>query len=310
MLEQESESSPIPSGASRPTEPQDQVESSEYRRLALIVEYDGSDYAGFQIQGDQPTIQGELEGSLTRFTGEALRVRGASRTDSGAHAKGQVVDFLTRSAHSVDRFPKALNYYLPESIKVLAARCVPLSFHSRKDATSRIYRYHILNRAWGSPLRRQTHFWVREALQVPAMSAAARRLVGTQDFRALAPGYPPEKNTVRRVYRWEVWEEEDTVIIESEANGFLKRQIRKANALLIQVGKGRYPENIVSDVLTGQLSAKEECAPVPAHGLCLMEVRYPAISHSNSGLGEYSSGPTGTELGVPPLLGGVDSGNA
>ena len=266
-----------------------------------MVEYDGSNYVGFQLQRDQPTIQGEIERSLAKFTGESIRVRGASRTDSGAHARGQVVDFLTRSAHPVERFPKALNYYLTDGIMVLTSKWVPLSFHSRKNATSRIYRYHILNRASGSPLRRQTHFWVSQELQVCKMSAAARRLVGVHDFRALAAGHPPEKSAVRRVYRWDVWKEEDTIIIESEANGFLRRQIRKANALLIQVGKGRYPETIISDVLNGQLPEKGECPPVPAHGLCLMEVKYPTISYSNCGPGEDSSDCIGRESGLKPL---------
>ena len=273
----------------------------------MVVEYDGSNYSGFQLQEDRPTIQGEIERSLAKFTGESIRVRGASRTDSGAHARGQVVDFLTRSAHPADRFPRALNYYLPEDIIVVAAECVPLGFHARKDATSRIYRYQILNRPSGSPLRRHTHFWVGEELQVCQMSAAARRLVGVHDFRALTAGLPLEKCAVRRVYRWDVWKEEDTVIIESEATGFLRRQIRKANALLIQVGKGRYPETVISDVLNGQLPEKGECPPVPAHGLCLMEVKYPTSSYSNCGSGKYSSDPTCSESGLNPLAASINA---
>ena len=239
---------------------------------------------GFQLQAGQPTVQGEIEKSLERFTGESIRIRGASRTDSGAHARGQVVDFLTQSALPVERFPKAMNYYLPEGIKVLAAQAVPLGFHARKEATSRTYRYHILNRTWGSPLRRHTHFWVRDELQVPKMSVAARGLVGTHDFRALATSHPLEKSAVRKVYRWDVWKQEDTVIIECEGNGFLRHQIRKANALLVQVGKGRYPESIIGDVLNGHVLWNDICAPVPVYGLCLMEVKYPTLDSACASL--------------------------
>ena len=160
-------------------------EGPEFRRLALIVEYDGSNYAGFQLQAGQATIQGEIEKSLSKFTGESIRIRGASRTDSGAHAKGQVVDFQTCSVHPVDHFPRALNYYLPRDVQVLNAYDVPMEFNSRRDAVSRTYRYYILNRDWPSPLLRHTHLWVREELRVSRMATAACSLVGRHDFRCV-----------------------------------------------------------------------------------------------------------------------------
>jgi tRNA pseudouridine38-40 synthase len=247
----------------------------EIRRLALVVEYDGSSYAGYQLQIGQATVQGEIEKSLTKFTGETIRIRAASRTDSGAHAKGQVVDFLTRSAHPVDYFPKALNSYLPKNIQVLRACRVPTEFNSRRDATSRTYRYHVLNRAWPSPLRRHTHLWVRDDLQVSRMADAAGSLKGSHDFRAFTSGYPPEVSMVRQVFHWEVWKEEDTIIIESEANGFLRHQIRRVNALLIEIGKGRLPESIISRALEGSFPGPDHCPSVPARGLCLIKVSYP-----------------------------------
>lgn len=247
----------------------------EPRRLALVVEYDGGRYAGFQLQSGQPTVQGELECGLERFTSERTRVRGASRTDSGAHARGQVVDFLTHSHHRVERFPAALNYYLPPDIKVQTAFRVDPEFNSRWDAISRTYRYSILNRPWPSPLRRHTHLWVKESLNVDGMAAAAQSLVGTHDFRPLALGYPEEKSATRTVLRWNVWREEDTVVIECEADGFLRHQIRRANALLIGVGKGKYPEAVTSEVLAGEQSELGARLSVPAYGLCLMKVTYP-----------------------------------
>ena len=230
---------------------------------------------GFQLQTGQPTIQGEIEKSLKRFTGETIRIRGASRTDSGAHARGQVVDFVTRSRHGVDIFPRALNHHLPRDIRVVQAYHMVAGFHSRRDAISRTYRYHILNRAWPSPLDRHTCFWVRDPLDAGSMTAAAQGFLGIHDFRALGVGHPAGLSAVRRVSRWDVWREEENVIIECEANGFLRHQIRRANAILIEVGKGRLPTEVVKDILEGGHQSKRELAPIPALGLCLMKVTYP-----------------------------------
>ena len=254
-----------------------EVDNHNIRRLALVVEYDGTNYKGFQLQAVHPTIQGEIESALVKFTGESIRVRGASRTDSGAHARGQVVDFLTASGHSLENFPKALNYYLPQDIKVKSASQVPLDFNSRRSATSRTYRYNILVAPWPSPLRRTTHYWIRQELLVADMAQAAKAFVGVHDFRALAAGHPKDKSAVRVAYRWDVWQEADTVIIECEANGFLRHQIRKANSILVQVGLGNYresPESAVSEGLKGEPANSVKAPILPPHGLCLMQVKY------------------------------------
>ena len=240
----------------------------------MIVEYDGTQYLGFQIQVEQPTIQGAIEQALTAFTREQIRIRGASRTDSGAHAMGQVVDFLTQTSYSVGKFPWALNYYLPPDIKVQAAFEVNPDFHSRKNAVSRIYRYSILNRTWQSPLGRDTQHWVREQLNMDTMSQAAQHLVGILDFRPLALGHPIEKSAVRQVMRWDVRREQETIIIECEATGFLKHQIRRANAILVEVGKGKWPASIVKDTLDNKLPEGLVWPSLPARGLCLMKVTY------------------------------------
>ena len=214
---------------------------------------------------------------MARFTGEAIGIRAASRTDSGAHAIGQMVDFPTFSVHPVETFPKALNYYLPPDIRVQAAYEVAPDFHSRRDAFSRTYRYQILNRYWPSALRRHTCFWVREWLDASEMTDAAQGLVGCHDFRPLATGHPVSKSAIRRVYRWDVWRDGDMVMIECEANGFLRHQIRRANALLVEIGKGRWSRDMVNDVLGGNPGGKVRWSSVPALGLCLMKVTYPAL---------------------------------
>jgi tRNA pseudouridine38-40 synthase len=244
------------------------------RRVALIVEYDGTHYAGFQLQSQQPTIQGEIELALNKFTGETVRIRAASRTDSGAHARGQVVDFLTTASYPLRYFPRALNYYLPPDIKVQSAYEMVPGFHSRRDASSRTYRYSILNREWPSPLERNSQHWVKEPLNVEKMDRAAQSLVGIHDFRPLAVGHPKDKSAVRNVIRWAVWREAEMVIIECQANGFLRHQIRRANAALVEIGKGRWSEEAIKDTLESALPEGVDWPSLPARGLCLMKVAY------------------------------------
>ncbi len=247
-----------------------------------MVEYEGANYAGFQLQARQPTIQGEIETALNRLTGESIRIRAASRTDSGAHALGQVVDFPTASQYPADTFLKALNYYLPADIRIQQAFEMRLDFHSRRDAASRVYRYQILNRPWPSPLRRREYHWIREPLQIEEMRRAAQDLVGRQDFRPLAPEHPPERSAIRTVYQWEVGGEADQVVIRCEANGFLRHQIRRANAVLVEIGKGKWPREAIKVILRNNAEAAPDEAPwaagsipsLPAHGLCLVEVTY------------------------------------
>ena len=276
------------------------MDNHNIRRLALVVEYDGTNYKGYQLQSGQPTIQGEIELALTKFTGETIRVRGASRTDSGAHAKCQVVDFLTGSGHPLESFPKALNYYLPQDIKVQSASQVSLEFNARRSATSRTYRYNVLVAPWPSPLRRTTHYWLRQELLVAEMNRAAQSFVGVHDFRALAAGHPIDKSAVRIVSRWDVWQEADTVIIECEANGFLRHQIRKANSILVQVGLGNYPESlspesVVSECLKEGPTNWMKAPILPSHGLCLTQVKYDSfLQKDGSGISE------GNEIGSSP----------
>ena len=184
-----------------------------------------------------------MEQAVARFTGQESRIRGASHTDSGVHAKGQVVDFLTSTQHALERFAPALNYHLPDDINVLEAYRVQEDFDSRRRALSRTYQYSILNRQAPSPLRRHTHLWIREGLDTEKMTEAAQFLVGVHDFRALAAGHPKDRSAVREVMRWEIEKSEDNIVIECEATGFLKQQIRKAHGILTSKGSGRLPVN-------------------------------------------------------------------
>lgn len=249
-------------------------EQGQVRRIALLVEYEGTRYNGFQLQANAPTIQGELEKAVKALTREDIRVRGASRTDAGAHARGQVVDFATCAGYPVDTFVKALNWHLPEDIKIRGGRETPFSFHARKSAVARMYRYTLLNSPWPSPLLRTTTCWVRYPLNIADMQEAASNLEGENDFSAFTTTLPAGRSPVRKVSSWTVREEGDLVHIDAEANGFLPYQIRRTNGLLADIGLGKAPTEAMKSALSGQSKTMEQRPSLPAKGLCLMHVKY------------------------------------
>ena len=248
--------------------------SIQQRRLALVVEYQGTNYHGFQLQHNHPTIQGELEQALYRLTGEEVRIRGASRTDSGAHARGQVIDFLTTASLSAEVFLRGLNYYLPPDIKVRGSYDADHDFHARKSALSRRYRYTFLNSPTPSPLMREFFQWVRDPLDVPLMNEAACALQGLHDFAPLAGALADGRTTVRDVLRWELWRDGDLVFMEAEANGFLPYQIRRTGSVLQEIGLGRLEPQALKSILANEIGVPAWCAVLPAKGLCLMSVEY------------------------------------
>jgi tRNA pseudouridine38-40 synthase len=239
-------------------------------RLLAIVEYDGTDFAGFQVQARSRTVQGELERSLHKITGEQFRMVGAGRTDTGVHASGQGAHFDTCWNKPIPILQRALNALLPNDIAVRSLVKVSDDFSARYSAKSRTYRYTILNRAIRSPLAERFTLWVREPLDAAAMNSAARLLIGQQDFGAF--GSPPRgDNTIREILRAQAIRSEDRVIIEIEANAFLYRMMRRLVGTLLLVGKGKLPPAEIRQVVAKKLRAGQS---VPPQGLCLIEVKY------------------------------------
>lgn len=240
------------------------------RRLLAIIEYDGTDYEGFQVQRGKRTIQGELERALHRITGEKIRVIGAGRTDTGVHASGQGVHFDTAWKNSNQVLQRALNAVLPTDLVIRSLVEVPHDFSARFSAERRTYRYTIWNHPIRSPLMARYAMWVAEPLDAEAMNAAAHHLIGKKDFGAF--GTPPRgDNSVREIYRASVTRNGERVIVEIEANAFLYRMVRRIVGTLLMVGKGTLSIEEFQQVVEKQRRAGEA---VPPNGLCLIQVKY------------------------------------
>jgi tRNA pseudouridine38-40 synthase len=245
-------------------------------KIVLTIEYDGTDYFGFQLQEnrpDQPTIQSELEEAIFRLTGERLRVAAASRTDTGVHAKGQVVSFRTQSSISLPYFLSGLNHFLPADIAVLKTSEVPESFHVMKDAISREYRYVILNRRTRPAINRCFVYQFAPDLDAEAMNEASRMLVGEHDMAGFTGTLGDRIKTVKKVSHAGVLRKGDLIVFSIEANSFLPHQIRNTVGSLIQVGQGKMNVNAFYDIIKNKQPGS--AGPrAPAKGLFLMRVNY------------------------------------
>jgi len=243
------------------------------RNIKLTVEYDGTDYAGWQVQPNERTIQEELEKAIGKATGAETRVTGSGRTDAGVHAEGQVANFFTGSALPPERMMHALNYYLPFDIAVIAASEVPLSFHARKDAVSKLYRYRILPCEVRRPLRSRYALLVRDKLDAEAMRRCADRVLGAHDFAAFASESFRYKSTVREVFRSELIRIGDELQFMIAADGFLYNMVRAIVGTLLDAGRGKLGPEQFQHLLV-ERDRSRAGATAPAHGLCIVSVDY------------------------------------
>lgn len=245
-------------------------------KLALVIEYEGTQYSGFQYQDNAPSIQEELEKAITKLTGEELRVAGAGRTDAGVHAEGQVVAFETSSGYSPDVFQKALNHYLPDEIAVKAAYGTSGDFDPRRMALSRWYRYTIDRGDTPSPLKRRINYHLSDKLDVDEMRVAASMFLGVHDFSCFATSLGNIKaSTFREVYMADVLQTGDTMVIDIKANSFLPHQVRRMAGSLIDIGKGILRPGDLASMLDGKCEDTASIRTLPSVGLCLLEVTYP-----------------------------------
>jgi tRNA pseudouridine38-40 synthase len=238
-------------------------------RYKARVEYDGTDFAGFQLQPNARTVQGELEIALARLAGgERIVVDGAGRTDTGVHASGQVIAFTYRGGVTGAVLQRAVNALLPRDVAIRDLRQAPDGFHPRHAARYREYRYTVWNGP-RSPLRERQALGVRRQLNIAAMADAASVFEGRHDFSAF--GGTTDRSPVRTVYAVRVRKEGRLVTIDVRANAFLRGQVRRMVAGLLEVGLDRIDAPALRAALAGREPALNGAA-APAKGLCLRRV--------------------------------------
>ncbi len=243
------------------------------RNIKLLIEYDGTNFRGWQAQPDARTVQGALEQAVLQVTGERVRTHGAGRTDAGVHAVGQVANFLTRSTIPGARFARALTRQLPDDVVVRSSQEVPPDFHARHSATGRVYGYRILCREMRAPLLRFRAWQVPWALDAARMRAGARALIGEHDFRAFAAGLEPDEVTVRELRRIEIEECGGELVLTFEARSFLRRMVRMVTGTLVEIGRGKWAPERSAEILAARENRLSGAA-APAHGLTLQEAFY------------------------------------
>lgn len=245
------------------------------RNIKLILEYDGTNYHGWQAQAGsgRPTIQETLEHALKIAGNEVAKTYSSGRTDAGVHAYGHVVNFHTRSSIPAGAWAPAVNHLLPADIRVVASEAVPDEFHARYSALGKIYKYRILNRREPTALYRKYAWHVNIRLQLKAMRQAAGYLVGKHDFSAFRSSGCGAASPVRTLKRLEIKKSGDFVDIVLEADAFLQYMARNITGTLVEVGLGRFKPEDVAQMLAS-LDRSRAGRTAPSQGLYLMTVFY------------------------------------
>lgn len=239
----------------------------------MTVSYDGKDFAGWQVQPRQRTVQGSIQQTLSRLFGHPITIHGSGRTDTGVHALGQVFHFSGTATIPIERMLKAVNSCLPKDIAITDAVIADPRFHARYDVHEKTYRYRILNTPVRSPLHHHYAWHIPEPLDIAAMEPALPLLLGTHDFAGFAASGSSQKTTVRSMTRAAVWQEGDEILLEFAADGFLYHMVRNLAGTLVDVGRGRKQASWVADIMAaGNRSLAGITAP--PQGLYLMHVKY------------------------------------
>ena len=239
----------------------------------LVVEYDGTDFAGFQLQPQVRTVAFELERALGQLFDQRVRISAAGRTDSGVHATGQVISFETEREFPFERLAIALNSILPGDISVRAAEVTDRSFSARFSALERTYVYVVLNSERPSALLRRYAYQYRGDFDLDRLREAASSLLGEHDFRSFCGTLPENGSTVRRIMRIDARRQGDFVMLTFSAEGFLHRMVRALTGTLLEVAAGRREIDSVAEILNAR-DRQKAGRTAPACGLYLAGVRY------------------------------------
>jgi len=243
------------------------------RNIRLLIEYDGTNYAGWQWQKNAKTVQEILAKAVGQAFQEPVKIYGAGRTDAGVHAIGQVANFHTHSNIPSERLLLAINFYLPHDITVKETVDVPETFHAQYCAVSKVYQYTLFNDWIRTSLCRNFCYVCGFQLNVDKMLDAAQYLIGTHDFTSFTTKALQEKNRIRTIKKLEMKKEEKYIYFTVEADGFLYNMVRSIVGTLIEVGRGKIAGESIKDILNAK--NRNSAGPTsPARGLCLIEVKY------------------------------------
>jgi tRNA pseudouridine38-40 synthase len=254
------------------------------KKIKLLLEYEGTNYRGWQIQKKGLTVQGTIEDRLLKITGEQVRVIGASRTDSGVHALGQVAVFTTKSNLNPETIKRALNALLPHDIRVLEASEVHSSFNPRNDAEKKSYFYIITNQRESSVFLYRYTWLIQQTLNLTSMKEASRKLVGKHDFSSFKGTGSSIKDPVREIFslRMEMFNKIDFMTatlkgefikIRIEADGFLRHMVRNIIGTLVEIGRGRISAEKIKEILES-LDRRKAGPTAPPNGLFLEKITY------------------------------------
>jgi tRNA pseudouridine38-40 synthase len=241
--------------------------------IKLTIEYDGTDYCGWQAQPNGRAIQDVIEQGLEKILGAKIRLTASGRTDAGVHALGQVANFTHDGKFDLWRLQRGLNGVTPNDIVIRQIDVVPDSFDARRDARARAYQYRIWNHRWPPAIQRRFSWHVHDALNVSAMRDALRYLEGEHDFASFQAAGCDAAHSVRKIFRNSLTRQEDLLLYDVEANAFLRHMVRNIVGTLVEVGRGERG----ADSFAALLEAKDrmQAGPTaPPQGLFLMEVRY------------------------------------
>ncbi|MBI3600868.1 MAG: tRNA pseudouridine(38-40) synthase TruA [Nitrospinae bacterium] len=243
------------------------------RNIKLLIEYDGTNYHGWQRQPNGITIQEIMENTLFKITSEKTTIIASGRTDSGVHALGQVANFKTVSLMEDISFLKAFNSILPRDIVIKDAVTVDDKFNARYSAKSKVYRYCILNRSYPSSFDYRYSWLIRQPLDADAIKEAAAFLIGTHDFSSFRSSSCEAKDPIRTLHRSDIEKSGDKIFLWCEADGFLKQMVRNIVGTLVYAGKDKFKPHTMKKILENR--NRSSAGPTaPPQGLFLVEVKY------------------------------------
>lgn len=243
------------------------------RNIKLTIEYDGKKFGGWQKQPNELNIQGEIEQAIKQITGEDVELNASGRTDSGVHALGQVANFKTNSNLDIEKFAVAINSKLKKSIVIKKAEEVPENFHARYNCKGKKYRYIINNSYQGTAIYRDLEYHIPQKLDIEKMQEGIKFFEGKHDFKGFKASGTSGKSTIREIYKAEVKQEGERIIIELTGNGFMYNMVRIISGTIVDVGLGKISPNQIPDIINAKDRTRAG-KTLPASGLYLVEVYY------------------------------------